>query len=79
MCVGGILKNPILVFLVSLEHIAPHKLNIWNITKLRELLNYPYPFEKWCVICGRKYSGMWWDRKKVFVNGVEKELEWDYE
>jgi len=63
------MRNPILVFLISMEHLLPISPYVFfnkimsPIKQIRFGI-YPMRFEHYCVVCGRRYTYDWWEEEE---------------
>jgi len=68
------MRNPLAVFLFSLDHKSHAMSKILSKLRLYDIIA-PYPFEHYCVFCAKHVSDEWWKPKKYFVNREKERIK----
>jgi len=65
------MKNPIAVFLFSIDHKSRTLNRIFGFLGLYRVIR-PFPFEHYCVFCAKTVSWEWWYSKEYWTKAKEK-------
>ena len=60
------MKNPIAVFLFSIDHKSRTLNRIFEKIGLYEVI-LPFPFEHYCVFCAKYVCDCWWKDREYFL------------